>query len=1330
MATIGTVEGILRLRDEFTSTLTRASQQLEQTGRKMQRVGRQMQATGAQLTAGVTLPLAAIGAAAVKMASDAEEAANKFNVVMGESADDVRERFLKLRDTLPLTLDEMERLAAGVQDLLVPFGVARDQAAQMSAQMVELAGDVASFNNVSPERVLEAISSALAGSSEPMRRFGVDTRVTRLEALALSEELIEVGDELDSTATAQATLIAIQRDSTDAMGDAARTVDSTANQMRFLARDVREATQALGDALIPVARSLIGALRPIVQEFANLSPKMRTAIVAVGALAAAVGPLLIGLGSLIRLLGFAATGLSTFAARAATARVAVLNLNTALGSAGLAAGLGLVIAASKALERVSGDLDAAIQRDVQASNAASIAFRVLVKDEQVTAQEAAKLVKEFQRVNGQIEKLEKELANSSQEFKLMRGELVPVGRDSAQVEQALEMLRAKSAQLRNAIDKVGEFSLKASEDMSAAEQGAEELENQLADLEMQLNATGDSAEDFDAKIQAILDELFPIEAQIRATEEQLGLIAEAMSRGGRDADELREAYQRLVERLLELDGAATEAGDAIDLVVGDGATEGVRQLADEVSRLIGEVEQQNQAVSDQAAEWIQVGQAAAQAFREIDDDAARVIQAVVAMTAAMIAFAQAATAAATAVAALNIAAAAFALFSLLAGGGRRTQVSGPIEIGPGGAATGDLSESLGFSIDSVREAFGQFLDAFNAALRETMQAISLTIPETMEPVFFEFEKVFKDGQLRFVRVIVDGVTESFDTAEQAIGFALQKFLQAVVEAGGQVDEAVRQIIEGFSGDPAQFQAVLSRVQGLADQALMTLDGFSAIEVELMRLPAQLQALRQELNQLGLSADQVERLVGGQLVASFQALRQQITGEQLSVERRREIAEAQRQLFNAELELRIAELEARKQELLAKAGLTQEQIKIINAELSATSAGLKGEAKLVSVGAKLDQSSIDASAKFLKAQGKIFEGQARVQGGFISTSVGLVRTGLEAFTIATKGIKTVLGSLPPEIAKQVKAIQAVIDALKKIGTIKAGDIKIPDIDITPPGGDGGGGIGGIIGPTLQEQVRALLDQLFPKQARLRELRQQIALLDKALAKGKISAGTYEKAIEKIQQEMDRLRTEGIRNAILQTIDNFMGLADEIAARIRELQSALAGLAQFRAGLLIGPQTALRPGARLAEAERQFRAAVARAQAGDVSAIADVQRLGQQLLTLGGRFFGTSGAGFQRLFRLVQDLTGDILEEGNDLIETELDRLEDINNQIADLLESNKEVAELLGLTQADIKEIRERGLELEEGTNKELAELKAEQRKELRKLQRQIDRMINVLEKAS
>lgn len=301
---------------------------LSESAAAMQRVGGQMQNIGRRMSVALTVPLAAVGAASVKMASDAEEAANKFDVVMGSAAGRVRQQLQDLTRTIPLTTSQLESMSAGIQDLLVPMGIVRERAADMSANMVQLAGDLGSFNNVDPSRVLEAMKSALAGASEPMRRYGVDTRVARLESIALRDGLIEAGEQLNQTAMAQAVMTAITEDSADAMGDAARTVDSTANMMRFLSRDVRQLGENIGATLIPAVRPLLGLLIDVTGALSSMSPAMQKITVAVAALAAAAGPLLLAVGTLVKALpvlkvGFAALtgpiGLSVAAVASLTA---------------------------------------------------------------------------------------------------------------------------------------------------------------------------------------------------------------------------------------------------------------------------------------------------------------------------------------------------------------------------------------------------------------------------------------------------------------------------------------------------------------------------------------------------------------------------------------------------------------------------------------------------------------------------------------------------------------------------------------------------------------------------------------------------------------------------------------------------------------------------------------------------------------------------------------------------------------------------------------------------------------------------------------------------
>lgn len=343
----------------------RKARSLDQT---FVQVGRNMSRVGQRMTLGITLPLALLGAQALKSAANAEEAGNKFRVVMGAGAEAANLRLIELTKTIPLTQDEMQKLSASIQDMLVPMGLARDVAAGLSVDAVKLAGDLASFNNVGADRVMEAISSALAGMSRPLRAFGIDTSEARLKVLALSEGLVKQGKTMTKAARAQAVLIAVQLDSSDAMGDAERTINSTANSFRFLARDARILSQEIGDQLVPIILPLVQSLRDAVNWFGKLSPETQGWVVKLGLLAAALGPAAFLIGKMLLVGGkiaammtvnttatvlntravaankLAVGGLMTTQARATVVTragtTATTAATTSVGASGLAKGLG------------------------------------------------------------------------------------------------------------------------------------------------------------------------------------------------------------------------------------------------------------------------------------------------------------------------------------------------------------------------------------------------------------------------------------------------------------------------------------------------------------------------------------------------------------------------------------------------------------------------------------------------------------------------------------------------------------------------------------------------------------------------------------------------------------------------------------------------------------------------------------------------------------------------------------------------------------------------------------------------------------------------------
>ncbi len=198
----------------------------------------------------------AIGALAVKSigaASDLSEQLNKTAVVFGRNGQEVAKWSAGLSESFGLSQRAALEAAGTYGNMLVPMGFARDEAAGMSKKFVELAADMASFNNASPEETLDALRAGLAGETEPLRRFGVFLNDARIKQEAVSQGAKLVKGQLDAQSKATAIAAIIMKDTADTQGDFGRTSGSLANQQRILRAQIENVGAAFGKAFLPIA---------------------------------------------------------------------------------------------------------------------------------------------------------------------------------------------------------------------------------------------------------------------------------------------------------------------------------------------------------------------------------------------------------------------------------------------------------------------------------------------------------------------------------------------------------------------------------------------------------------------------------------------------------------------------------------------------------------------------------------------------------------------------------------------------------------------------------------------------------------------------------------------------------------------------------------------------------------------------------------------------------------------------------------------------------------------------------------------------------------------
>lgn len=210
--------------------------------------------------------VAAVTAKLISMGSDAQEMQGKFDVVFGEMAGPVTQQLAQFAGEVGRSRFELMGFSATIQDTLVPLGFAREAAADMSVDVVKLATDLASFNNLDTSQVIEDIQSALVGNTETLRKYGVVASQAAIEQYAMNQGLWDGKDAMDAQTKAAAIMGIIMDGTADAQGDAARTSESFANQMRGLQASITDTATEIGLKLLPVAEPLLAILSNLAQN--------------------------------------------------------------------------------------------------------------------------------------------------------------------------------------------------------------------------------------------------------------------------------------------------------------------------------------------------------------------------------------------------------------------------------------------------------------------------------------------------------------------------------------------------------------------------------------------------------------------------------------------------------------------------------------------------------------------------------------------------------------------------------------------------------------------------------------------------------------------------------------------------------------------------------------------------------------------------------------------------------------------------------------------------------------------------------------------------------
>lgn len=151
------------------------------------------------------------------------------------------------------------------------FGFTEQQAYDMGSTLTGLAGDVASFYNLSQDEAYTKIKSVFTGETESLKDLGVVMTQTALDSYALANGFGKTTSAMTEAEKVALRYQFVQDQLSAAQGDFARTSDSWANQCRILSLQLQSLMATIGQGLINLFTPVIKVINTVIGKLATLA---------------------------------------------------------------------------------------------------------------------------------------------------------------------------------------------------------------------------------------------------------------------------------------------------------------------------------------------------------------------------------------------------------------------------------------------------------------------------------------------------------------------------------------------------------------------------------------------------------------------------------------------------------------------------------------------------------------------------------------------------------------------------------------------------------------------------------------------------------------------------------------------------------------------------------------------------------------------------------------------------------------------------------------------------------------------------------------------------
>lgn len=283
-----------------TNTIQKLQAQLNGTSRILSTVSDGFKDVGKSLTKYVTTPLMLFAGLSTKVAGDFESALNQVNRTLGGSSSIIKD--FANNNALAFNMSEKAAMKYGAvySNLLSSFISEQEDNAKLTESLLRQSAVVASWTGRSIEDVMDRIRSGLLGNTEAIEDLGINVNVAMLESTEAFKKFAngKSWNQLDFQTQQLIRLFAILEQSVDVYGEKLNeTKLGSLAKMKALIEDI---ARGFGDILLPTLDELVKKyINPVLTWLKNLPAEGKKTIAIFAGIAAAIGPLLLGIGALV-----------------------------------------------------------------------------------------------------------------------------------------------------------------------------------------------------------------------------------------------------------------------------------------------------------------------------------------------------------------------------------------------------------------------------------------------------------------------------------------------------------------------------------------------------------------------------------------------------------------------------------------------------------------------------------------------------------------------------------------------------------------------------------------------------------------------------------------------------------------------------------------------------------------------------------------------------------------------------------------------------------------------------------------------------------------------